>query len=827
MTRNRAKNAKVSWPKSFRVFRSLSLCSCSKPCTFGAIGSYFFPFLSLMQKISKTHYRGLMLTIIVYLSLSLTYFFIVPIFEGPDEWTHSGHVKYIAEGNGLPIMLPGRGIWGGQQPPLYFATAAILMQPFDLSGLDRYEKSLKNPHASLGYALDPGNKNHYLHHPAENFPYHGLSLAVHILRLYSMAFGLVTLIFTYLTASDFGFWILDFGFSDSLNLKSKIQNPKYFAPTVALFVACQPMFAFITAMVANEPTNMAGCAVALWLTQRYVLYGPSLHWKRAVALGVTFGLISLAKMTGLSIGLVMVMAFLQVAITRRNQPGVARLLWRDGFIIGFSFLLIGGWWYWRNYQLYGDFFQTGLYEIYFHDTPDPITLSHFLYILSSGEVSFWATFGWLNIVAPDWFYNIYYLISRIGLLGTILSILAVLLPQKLRCLRNCPLLIHLIFPPILAFSLTRLVAIEGGMQGRQLLPALGSMAIVITWGWFYLAETFHRILNRLHFSAIVLRLTFYALPLFLFGLAIWLPFNVVAPAYIPRPLLTESDLPADLHRLNLTYQNELKLIGVTIGTTMVRPGERVTVTAYWQALHSMTTNYSVFVHLMGRQYQNIGQLNSYPSLGLRPTTTLESGQIVADTYPVQVNGGSEAPTRLLVNIGLFNFNEPGRPGITALNPDGSLASSTVGQLKLIPTVWSTPSPQKAIAQFGDTIELLNYSLDSCQHQTDSCRITFNWLAQGQPPHDYTVFIQLWQNGAQISGFDAPPLSGDYPTTMWAAHETIFDPHALNLAAIPIGQYEILTGLYNLATGERLSVQANGKPLPNNALNLGTMEIKSP
>jgi hypothetical protein len=60
---------------------------------------------------------GMLLALGIYVALTLAYFFVMPIFEGPDEWTHTGHIKYIADGNGLPVMLPGQGIWGGQQPP--------------------------------------------------------------------------------------------------------------------------------------------------------------------------------------------------------------------------------------------------------------------------------------------------------------------------------------------------------------------------------------------------------------------------------------------------------------------------------------------------------------------------------------------------------------------------------------------------------------------------------------------------------------------------------------------------------------------------------------
>ncbi|MCL4295179.1 MAG: DUF2142 domain-containing protein [Anaerolineae bacterium] len=799
---------------------------------------------------------GLALALAVYLGLAFCYVFITPIFEAPDEWTHTGHVKYIAEGKGLPVMLPGQGISGGQQPPFYYAIGALLVQPFELDSFDDYLQEQANPHASLGYALDPGNKNNFLHTPAENFPYHGLALTVHILRLYSMAYGLITLIFAYLTALE----IFDLRFT---NYDLQSADPKSFAAFVALFVACQPMFAFITASVANEPANMAFCAVGLWLAQRYVLYGPSPRRGRAIALGLVLGFISLSKMTGLSFGLVAAVAFLLAAVAARKQPGQARLLWRDGLIVGVLFLAVGGWWYWRNYQLYGDFFQRGLYKIYFNTEQQPLTLDEFLYTLSTGEVSFWATFGWLNIVAPEWVYTTYRIISRVGLVGIVLAVLRqlwqwlgqrtangewqiadgrwqirkasaankksssnlpTLQPSNSSSFITCPrmgvhpssFILHLLFPIALAFSLTRLVAIEGGLQGRQLLPALGSLAIIIVAGWWALSPA------RLRRPILSLVLAIMG------GLALWLPFGVVASHYFPPPLLTEADLPADLARLELTYQDELKLLGVKVGAAVVRPGERVPVTAYWQALKPMTTNYSVFVHLIGRSYQNVGQFNTYPGLGLRPTRTLQPGQIVADTYPVLVEGGAAAPTRLLVNIGLFDFNEPGRPGIEATGPNGQPAVSTIGQLKLVPTRWPSIPNTPPVAEFEDHIRLTGTALIGCQDQRHGCEITFKWLAESKPAADYTVFIQLWPSDPQqkFIGFDSQPLSGDYPTRLWDTGEVILDPHELDLSTTPPGEYRILAGLYNLSTGVRLPARAGGVPLPDNAVNLGRLQIKS-
>ena len=653
-----------------------------------------------------------------------------------------------------------------------------------------------------------------------------------------MVLGVIALIFAYLTAHEI--YGLRFTIYRSSSQKPDPKNVQtWFATTVALLVATQPMYAFITASVANETANIATCAVVVWLAQRYVLYGPTPHVWRAVALGVTLGLVSLSKMTGLSVGLVAVAAFLQTAIATRKQPGTSRLLWRDGIIIGALFLLVGGWWYWRNYQLYGDFFQQGLYKIYFNVDPQPLTLSQFVYTLSTGEVSFWATFGWLNIVAPDWVYTVYRVISRVGLLGVIVAVIVQFWRGRQEAdsgvaremkheTRNTnpasqishpttlilhPLLLHLIFPIALAFSLTRLVATEGGLQGRQLLPALGSIAIVIMWGWWALTtqKTRRWVLGTLF--AVLL------------GLAAWLPLSVVACEYIPRPLLTEVDMPQNLTRLDWRYNDDMKLLGVEIDTTEARPGERVPVTAYWQALRPMDTNYSVFVHLIGRNYQTVGQFNTYPALGLRPTTTLQPGQIIADTYPVLINGGSEAPTRLLVNIGLFDFNEPGRPGIPATAPNGNAVGPTVAQLKLLPNTWPSSSGTSPLALFSDNIQLDAATIEGCTTASSECAVNFFWSALDTPSRNYTVFVQLWQNGQFVTGFDTPPLNNDYPTSLWTTGEIIADSHTLDLTSVSPGTYQILTGLYNFETGDRLPASLNGEPLQDFAVDLGEIRVE--
>jgi hypothetical protein len=76
---------------------------------------------------------------------------------------------------------------------------------------------------------------------------------------------------------------------------------------------------------------------------------------------------------------------------------------------------------------------------------------------------------------------------------------------------------------------------------------------------------------------------------------------------------------------------------------------------------------------------------------------------------------------------------------------------------------------------------------------------------------YTVFVQLLNSAGQVvAQVDAQPLAGAAPTTTWLPGEILTDPYTLTLPPeLPPGDYRLITGLYNAANGERLSVATGG------------------
>jgi hypothetical protein len=92
---------------------------------------------------------------------------------------------------------------------------------------------------------------------------------------------------------------------------------------------------------------------------------------------------------------------------------------------------------------------------------------------------------------------------------------------------------------------------------------------------------------------------------------------------------------------------------------------------------------------------------------------------------------------------------------------------------------------------------------------------------------YTVFTHLLDPLGQIRGQkDNPPDTGKRPTTGWAEGEVVVDTYAITVDPdAPPGAYTLETGMYDLATMQRLpAFDEDGQPLPGAAIPLGQIEV---
>lgn len=122
--------------------------------------------------------------------------------------------------------------------------------------------------------------------------------------------------------------------------------------------------------------------------------------------------------------------------------------------------------------------------------------------------------------------------------------------------------------------------------------------------------------------------------------------------------------------------------------------------------------------------------------------------------------------------------------------------------------------------FGDAIQLRGYewqtglddsSEDVCLESGSALRLTLYWEAADEIETSYTVFIHLIDAPDHIwAQRDSIPQGGDFPTEEWMAGDIIVDPHSILLPSdTPSGDYLLVVGMYDSASGQRLSVTDAG------------------
>jgi 4-amino-4-deoxy-L-arabinose transferase-like glycosyltransferase len=101
------------------------------------------------------------------------------------------------------------------------------------------------------------------------------------------------------------------------------------------------------------------------------------------------------------------------------------------------------------------------------------------------------------------------------------------------------------------------------------------------------------------------------------------------------------------------FANQATLLGLDLAPVQVTAGESLTVKLVWKAEAAMPVSYLAFVHLLGPDGLVYGQLDHVPGDGAYPTSGWLPGEIVSDTYQIEVN--LEAPPGdYQLEIGLYD-----------------------------------------------------------------------------------------------------------------------------------------------------------------------------
>jgi hypothetical protein len=103
----------------------------------------------------------------------------------------------------------------------------------------------------------------------------------------------------------------------------------------------------------------------------------------------------------------------------------------------------------------------------------------------------------------------------------------------------------------------------------------------------------------------------------------------------------------------VNFADQLALVDYSWEPWLLRAGNELSVTLVWQALRPLTTDYTVFVHLLLLPDAVWAQSDAQPQSGASPTSTWRPGEKVVDRYTLRLP--PQAPSGLYtVEIGVYD-----------------------------------------------------------------------------------------------------------------------------------------------------------------------------
>lgn len=102
-------------------------------------------------------------------------------------------------------------------------------------------------------------------------------------------------------------------------------------------------------------------------------------------------------------------------------------------------------------------------------------------------------------------------------------------------------------------------------------------------------------------------------------------------------------LPPTATRVAMDLEDKVRVVGYEL-----TPGPATRLKIYWQALSSMETDYTVFVHVLDASGQILRQADSQPQAGAYPTSMWLAREVVGDDYAFEL-----PPGNYLLAVGLY------------------------------------------------------------------------------------------------------------------------------------------------------------------------------
>jgi hypothetical protein len=743
---------------------------------------------------------ALSLLLTLFLLLATVYNAISIPFEAPDEIGHFYYIVHLLQNGRLPVVPADEPHphyeHEGAQPPLYYVTSAlfvrVLSAPLRLDLEDADAPLDINPHSTCGRPDARYNAVYLAHDPhQERFPYEGRVRVLHIVRLWSSLLGTATVAGVFAAA------------------RLAFPDAPAAAWLAAGLTAFTPEFLFTAGAVSNDNLATALTTWGVYLALRLLRDG--LRWPRTLALGLLAGLAALSKLSG-ALLLPLVLLVVPLAATfrparppRRRHPPPHRSLDLSEFsraVIGHwslvvvLFLAITGWWFFRNWTLYGDLSGT-------RPILEALSLRHGM---SAGVLmrelpglfrSWWGVFG---CTAPPARFYLFYLALVVG--G-----MAGLIADHRHLRRAWPQTgVLLVWLALMSAAYVRWNWVIHAPKGRLLYPAMVSVMGFLGHGWA-------------HWTTRRRWLTLALLVLLALGAGV-VPFAVMAPPASPPPIYPAIADVHPEHPLDGRFGPDIALLGYDLDGTSFEPGEWLDLTLYWRALAQPPDHYTLAIQLVsavpGETAAPIN-FNTWTGGGNYPTGAWHPGDVIADRYRLRIPDDVPRAQGWTLQVALFDLDDGTRmPFTLGGHPAGDAASLALLRVGASNQEVHAPSEADRLTSpiyFDGVVALDGVRVTE---EGEALSVTLWWQSVAPLSGDYIVFVHLYDSeGRLIATADAPPLCGGFPTSLWQPGDRVRDEHIMSLSEEGDAPFRLGVGWYDPANGVRLAATtAEGARLPD-------------
>jgi len=705
----------------------------------------------------KTYEQRLTLGIIVLCGvLSLIAYWRFPLGNTRDEVAHYQNIDFYHTAQRFPVLpddaQPSKGYssYEGHQPPLYYMLMAAIIElglptpqsfslPFNplwgvnADGTAVYNTSfLVQDYASIREA------------PANTW---------YALRFVHVVLNIATVLFV----------------CRSAGILFQEHIPAAIPLSVALF-ALMPNLVVENIGLNNNTLLLFLAAWITWCLLRVEQYG--IRPFDSLWLGLLLGAGLLTK--------IYMVVFIPVVVWVYLRPNAKQALsWQTRFIhlagVGALTILLAGWWYIRNWQLYDDVTAANVAELMSGTRRADITARELFDFTVDTLGRVWlsprdAPLNWYLTAA--WLGNSLFMVSVAALWK-----------------RPYAMLLHVSLPLIMITAIFTLYGAARNTHASDtqwiFRPAVPALCLLMGYSLIWLPTKRRRFIS----TGIILALTGGVCAYYLFH-------------FLPRyPALDRADAWDDITvttPLDIPFANGAQLLGYELPVTALHPQDDLRVRVCWGATQATDRYHAHYVGLVLPDGTIAGEGGGFPLGGRYPTTQWKPNTAYCEWVFFEVQPDAIQPRSYGLRIGMFL---PNGDDITYQQSDGSISNFLIVDHVTVYQPQNAPvNHQAMVSNWGQLIDA------QATITSDTLILNMDWYATAPAPMSYQYFVHVLDaRGNQINQQDGQLLAGNFPTNRWVEGAAFTDTISLSVMDQAT---TIRFGFYDLDSGQR-AIWGNG------------------